>query len=338
MSLALPEPHSHWPAGRASDACVEHLAVSHRRGSQWSSEQRAGRTAMRTKKGQNKGNSPLYSSNPAARGFSWSRTEKDFNSHLDAAPGRISPPSTIRNPSPGRVEHLAMVDSPTMRKTFVVPEIKPPDLYDCAKAKICASVGWLLAKSYGTAENVPAELRDPFYCDQYEQEHLKPPVTRLLQSSELYCRTYSLLLGGAEAEAQPKDNIAMLELLTQKGIVSKDKDTLVTDADLRRKPIKMSAHLAVIDALMTAGAMEAVAAVKTSGSAELLGGAASWEEALLHWVNGLNQKMRELTEGPQNDSSQATEPQPLQPSLRYRKDRNSVQTNGHLPSDLKMFV
>ncbi|GAA6218140.1 calmodulin-regulated spectrin-associated protein 3 [Lates japonicus] len=226
-----------------------------------------------------------------------------------------------------------MVDSPTMRKTFVVPDIKPLDLYDCTKAKICASVGWLLAKSYGSAENVPAELRDPFYCDQYEQEHLKPPVTRLLQSSELYCRTYSLLLGASGAEAQPKDNVALLELLTQKGIVSKDKDTLVTDADLRHKPIKMSAHLAVIDALMAVGAMETVTAVKTCSSAELLGGASSWEDALLHWVNGLNQKLKELTEGSQNDSSQAiTEPQPVQPScptrwywklvpLRYRKDK-----------------
>lgn len=88
-------------------------------------------------------------------------------------------------------------------------------------------------------ENVPAELRDPFYCDQYEQEHLKPPVTRLLQSSELYCRTYSLLLGGTDAEAQPKDNVALMQLLTQRGIVSKDQDTPVTDADLRHKPIKM---------------------------------------------------------------------------------------------------
>ncbi|XP_068434459.1 calmodulin-regulated spectrin-associated protein 3 isoform X2 [Clinocottus analis] len=215
-----------------------------------------------------------------------------------------------------------MVDSPTMRKTFVVPDIKPLDLYDCTKAKICASVGWLLAKSYGSAESVPAELRDPFYCDQYEQEHLKPPVTRLLQSSELYCRTYSLLLGGAEVEAQPKDNVALLQLLTQRGVVSKDRDTLVTDADLRHKPIKMSAHLAVMDALMTMGAMETVTAVKTCGSAELLGGASNWEDALLHWVNGLNQKLRECTEGAQNDTSQAlTEPQPVQPSLRYRKDK-----------------
>lgn len=38
-----------------------------------------------------------------------------------------------------------------MKKTFVVPDIKPLDLYDCTKAKICASVGWLLAKSYGSA-------------------------------------------------------------------------------------------------------------------------------------------------------------------------------------------
>ncbi|XP_029364503.1 calmodulin-regulated spectrin-associated protein 3 isoform X2 [Echeneis naucrates] len=225
-----------------------------------------------------------------------------------------------------------MVDSPTMRKTFVVPDIKPLDLYDCTKAKICASVGWLLAKSYGSAENVPPELRDPFYCDQYEQEHLKPPVTRLLQSSELYCRTYSLLLQGTGPEAQPKDNNALLEVLGQKGMLSKADDKLVTDADLRHKPIKMSAHLAVIDALMAVGAMEMVTAVNTCGSAELLGGASSWEDALLHWVNALNQKLRELSEGSKNDSSQVvTEPQPVQPSLRYRKDKTQSKQNPIFP-------
>jgi len=88
-------------------------------------------------------------------------------------------------------------------------------------------------------ESVPAELRDPFYCDQYEQEHLKPPVTRLLQSSELYCRTYSPLLGGAGVEAQPKDNVALLQLLAQRGVAPKDQQTPVTEADLRHKPIKM---------------------------------------------------------------------------------------------------
>lgn len=36
---------------------------------------------------------------------------------------------------------------------------------------------------------------------------------------------------------------------------------------------------------MAVGAMETVTAVKTCSSAELLGKAASWEDALLHWVN-----------------------------------------------------
>ncbi|KAJ8345607.1 hypothetical protein SKAU_G00298000 [Synaphobranchus kaupii] len=76
----------------------------------------------------------------------------------------------------------AMVDSNATRRTLVVPDVKPSDQYDFTRAKICASLGWLLAKSYGTAENVPVDLRDPFYSDQYEQEHMKPPVTRLLQS------------------------------------------------------------------------------------------------------------------------------------------------------------
>ncbi|CAL8286589.1 unnamed protein product [Boreogadus saida] len=133
-----------------------------------------------------------------------------------------------------------MEDSNATRKTFVVPDIKPLDLYDSTRGKICASVGWLLAKSYGNAEKVPVELREPFYCDQYEQEHLKPPVTRLLLSSELYCRTYTLLVGGSAPEgAPPPDNAALLRLLADRGLPPTDLDAPVGDADLRRKPIKM---------------------------------------------------------------------------------------------------
>ncbi|KAG1968925.1 pre-mRNA-splicing factor SYF1 [Pimephales promelas] len=44
-----------------------------------------------------------------------------------------------------------MVDSNAMKKTFVVPDIKPLDQYDSSRARICASVGWLLARSYGNA-------------------------------------------------------------------------------------------------------------------------------------------------------------------------------------------
>ncbi|KAG5279249.1 hypothetical protein AALO_G00075710 [Alosa alosa] len=223
-----------------------------------------------------------------------------------------------------------MVDSNATRKTFVVPDIKPVDQYDFTRAKICASVGWLFAKSYGNAENVPAELRDPFYCDQYEQEHLKPPVTRLLLSSELYCRAYSLLLGQGQgqagtpgAEGTPKDNGALLHILSKRGLAPKDHNVPVTDEDLRHKPIKMSAHLALMDALMAVGAMETVSTARTRG-AELLeaggGGSSGWEEPLLQWVNRLNQKLKEHTEGVLS-SDTSSDPQPVQPSTRYRKDR-----------------
>lgn len=45
-----------------------------------------------------------------------------------------------------------MVDSPgAMIKVSAVPEIKPLNQYDFSRAKICASVRWLLSKSYGSA-------------------------------------------------------------------------------------------------------------------------------------------------------------------------------------------
>ncbi|CAB1413905.1 unnamed protein product [Pleuronectes platessa] len=45
-----------------------------------------------------------------------------------------------------------MEDSPgAMKRTCPVPEIKPLDQYDISRAKICASVRWLLSKSYGSA-------------------------------------------------------------------------------------------------------------------------------------------------------------------------------------------
>lgn len=46
---------------------------------------------------------------------------------------------------------------------------------------------------------------------------------------------------------------------------------------------------------MAVGAMETVAAVKTCGSAELLGKAASWEDALLHWVNEVRSEPEKTT-------------------------------------------
>ncbi|XP_029949407.1 calmodulin-regulated spectrin-associated protein 3-like [Salarias fasciatus] len=216
-----------------------------------------------------------------------------------------------------------MVDSPSeMKKTFSVPEIKPLDQYDLSRAKICASVRWLLSKSYGSAENVPVELRDPLYKDQYEQEHLKPAVSKLLLSPEIYCRVQALLarthgVSPPASQDSPADNSALLQLLIKKGFTPKVQDVDVTEEDLSKSPIKTNAHLALMDSLMSLAAKETVGQVKMAAEAEQMGVLTPWENALFFWVNRLNQKLRENTDEEEPPKSQTcTDLQPAQDSCQ----------------------
>ncbi|KAM9314968.1 calmodulin-regulated spectrin-associated protein 3-like [Pholidichthys leucotaenia] len=211
-----------------------------------------------------------------------------------------------------------MVDSPNAAKTFSVPEIKPLDKYDVPRAKICGSVRWLLSKSYGCAENVPVELREPLYKDQYEQEHLKPAVSKLLLSPEFYCRAQALLaqahgVSVPASQGSLTDNAALLQFLIKKGFTPKVQDADITEEDLSKTPIKTKAHLALIDSLMSLAAKEMVGRVKMAVEAEQIGVGTPWENALLFWVNRLNQKLREKTEGEEVPKSQnCTDMQPVQ--------------------------
>ncbi|KAG8518675.1 Calmodulin-regulated spectrin-associated protein 1 [Galemys pyrenaicus] len=107
----------------------------------------------------------------------------------------------------------------------------------------CAPCGPVLARrladATAPADNVPEELRDPFYVDQYEQEHIKPPVTRLLLSGELYCRVCGLILQGEQAAAL-QGHQSVIQALSRKGIYVMESDgSPVTDPDLGHAPIKM---------------------------------------------------------------------------------------------------
>lgn len=87
-----------------------------------------------------------------------------------------------------------------------------------------------------TAEHVPPELWEPFYTDQYAQEHVKPPVTRLLLSAELYCRAWHQALPQLEPPPSPS---ALLALLARRGTVPSLPEHPVREADLRHQPILM---------------------------------------------------------------------------------------------------
>ncbi|XP_021025028.1 calmodulin-regulated spectrin-associated protein 3 isoform X4 [Mus caroli] len=226
----------------------------------------------------------------------------------------------------------APAGSGPLRRTFLVPEIKSLDQYDFSRAKAAASLAWVLRAAFGGAEHVPPELWEPFYTDQYAQEHVKPPVTRLLLSAELYCRAWRQALPQLEPSPSPS---ALLALLARRGTVPSLPEHPVREADLKHQPILMGAHLAVIDALMVAFSFEWT---KTLPGPLAL---SSLEHKLLFWVDTTVRRLQEKTE---QEAAQRASPaapldgaSPAQPShaiafclkesgnkppmIRYRKDR-----------------
>lgn len=181
-------------------------------------------------------------------------------------------------------------------------DLVPLDRYDAARAKIAANLQWICAKAYGL-DNIPEDLRDPFYIDQYEQEHIKPPVIKLLLSSELYCRVCSLILKGDQV-ATLQGHQSVIQALSRKGIyVMESDDTPVTDADLSQAPIKMSGHMAMVDALMMAYTVEMISIEKVVASVKRFSTFSAskelpydLEDAMVFWINKVNLKMREITE------------------------------------------
>ncbi|XP_027472001.1 calmodulin-regulated spectrin-associated protein 1 isoform X3 [Zalophus californianus] len=215
-------------------------------------------------------------------------------------------------------------------------DIVPLDRYDSARAKIAANLQWICAKAYGI-DDIPEDLRDPFYIDQYEQEHIKPPVIKLLLSSELYCRVCSLILKGDQVAAL-QGHQSVIQALSRKGIyVMESDDTPVTDPDLSHAPIKMSAHMAMVDALMMAYTVEMISIEKVVASVKRFSTFSAskelpydLEDAMVFWVNKVNLKMREITEKEVKLKQQLLE-SPAHQKVRYRREHLSARQPPYFP-------
>uniref|UniRef100_A0A669PR39 Calmodulin regulated spectrin associated protein family member 2 n=1 Tax=Phasianus colchicus TaxID=9054 RepID=A0A669PR39_PHACC len=217
-------------------------------------------------------------------------------------------------------------DAKEMKKTFIVPAIKPFDHYDFSRAKIACNLAWLVAKAFGT-ENVPEELREPFYTDQYDQEHIKPPVVNLLLSAELYCRAGSLILK-SDAAKPLLGHDAVIQALAQKGLYVTDQEKLVTERDLHKKPIQMSAHLAMIDTLMMAYTVEMVSVEKVIACTQQYSSffqAADLpydiEDAVMFWINKVNEHLKDIMEQEQKLKEHHSAESAGGQKARYRKEQ-----------------
>uniref|UniRef100_G1QFC6 Calmodulin regulated spectrin associated protein 1 n=1 Tax=Myotis lucifugus TaxID=59463 RepID=G1QFC6_MYOLU len=187
------------------------------------------------------------------------------------------------------------------------------------------------------SDNIPEDLRDPFYIDQYEQEHIKPPVIKLLLAGELYCRVCSLILKGDQAAAL-QGHQSVIQALSRKGIyVMESDDTPVTDPDLSHAPIKMSAHMAMVDALMMAYTVEMISIEKVVASVKRFSTFSAskelpydLEDAMVFWVNKVNLKMREITEKEGKLRQQFLE-SPAHQKVRYRREHLSARQPPYFP-------
>lgn len=207
-------------------------------------------------------------------------------------------------------------------------DVVPLEMYDSARAKIAANLQWLFAKAYGI-DHIPEDLRDPFYTDQYDQEHIKPPVIRLLLSCELYCRVCALILKTEQA-ASLQSHLSVIQALSRKGIyVVESDDTPVTDGDLASMPIKMSAHMPMIDALMMAYTVEMISIEKVVASVKRFSTFSAskelpfdLEDAMVFWINKVNMKMREITDREHKVKHHPLE-SPSHQKVRYRREHAS---------------
>ncbi|XP_054612688.1 calmodulin-regulated spectrin-associated protein 1-B-like isoform X2 [Dunckerocampus dactyliophorus] len=214
--------------------------------------------------------------------------------------------------------------------------VVPLDLYDSARAKIEANLRWLLAKAYGI-DHIPEDLRDPFYTDQYEQEHIKPPVIHLLLSGEIYCRVCRLILR-AEQAASLQSPKYVLQALSSRGIhVLDSEDTHISTLDLSAVPVKISPHMHLIDALMMAYTMEMISVEKVVSSVKRFSNFSAskerpfdLEDAMVFWINKVTTKMRAISEK-ELKMKQHLLDSPSHEKVRYRRDHLSGRTLQHFP-------
>ncbi|XP_031344044.1 patronin isoform X4 [Photinus pyralis] len=166
------------------------------------------------------------------------------------------------------------------------------DAYDTRQAKQRASVKWLLAKAFNN--KVPENLREPFYRDHENQEHLKPQIVGTLANAEIYC----LALGNiySDPNYHSLNHWSILQTLARKGVYvtePSDGSQLTETTLIQTNPLRMSAHMAVIEAVMTLYAKEVVTSDRVLAAVNrfnhdrisVLSNPDNYEQNLLLWVS-----------------------------------------------------
>ncbi|XP_034944526.1 patronin isoform X3 [Chelonus insularis] len=163
------------------------------------------------------------------------------------------------------------------------------EAYDAKQAKQRASVKWLLSKAYNN--RVPDNLKEPYYRDLEDQEHLKPQIVHALSNAELYCLALANIYSDPNYHNQ--NHWGILQALARKGVyVAEPNNSQLTETILiQNSPLKMSAHMAVIEGLMVLYAKEVVtsdrvvAAIRRFDPQAYVEMPSDHEKGLLLWIS-----------------------------------------------------
>ncbi|VVD01964.1 unnamed protein product, partial [Leptidea sinapis] len=172
-------------------------------------------------------------------------------------------------------------------RTYV--NMEASDSVETKQSKQRASIKWLLSKAFNN--RVPENLQEPFYRDNQEQEHLKPSVAGGLASAELYGRALANMYADPNYHSLNHWNI--LQSIARRGVTlqAPPDGALTETALIQTHPLRMNAHLAVIEGVMAVYAREVVTAERVAAATQRLGAPperpppATPEDRLISWIN-----------------------------------------------------
>ncbi|XP_076064083.1 calmodulin-regulated spectrin-associated protein patronin isoform X3 [Oratosquilla oratoria] len=164
------------------------------------------------------------------------------------------------------------------------------------RAKQKASVRWIVQKAH--KNKVPSDLQDPYYNDYEGQEHLKPGIVHRLANADLYCSALANIY--SDPNFHNLSHWGIIQALARKGVyVAEPTDVPFSETVLIQvAPIKMSAHLAVIEAMMALYIREVVMPDRVVATLQRISMPSSQtpqdqEEALVVWINSVTQALQE---------------------------------------------
>ncbi|XP_050310591.1 patronin isoform X6 [Anthonomus grandis grandis] len=177
----------------------------------------------------------------------------------------------------------------------------PALLRDIAKQR--ASIKWLLSKAFNN--KVPENIREPFYQDHENQDHLKPQIAGGLANAEIYCRALANIY--SDPNYHNLNHWAILQTLARKSAhipEPSDGSQLTETTLIQTNPLRMSAHMAVIESIMILYAREVVTSDRVVAAVQRFShsrGApprpiSSHEQGALSWIQHACDALRERIE------------------------------------------